>query len=139
MTALLSWMPLEVGRDLGWTLIHFLWQGLLLGALLHIALPFCRSAVARHNCALATLILMAWTPVATFLFLQDFGSHQTVIFASAPLPSAMPASWMSGLVLLWLAGVTALSLRAVIGWHLVRALERHDTLPVPADLLLRCR
>ncbi len=139
MTGLLSWMPLETARDLGWTLIHFLWQGLLLAALLHIALPFCRSAIARHNCALATLILMAWTPVATFLFLHDFGSHGVAVFANTPLPSAAPGSWMSALVLLWLAGVTALSLRALVGWHLVRALERHDILPVPADLLHRCR
>ncbi len=27
MTDMLSWMPLETVRDLGWTLIHFLWQG----------------------------------------------------------------------------------------------------------------
>ena len=72
MTALLSWMPLEIARDLGWTLIHFLWQGLLLAALLNAILPLCRTAVARHNCALATLVMMAWAPVATFLFLHDF-------------------------------------------------------------------
>ena len=33
MTELSSWMPLDAGRDLGWTLIHFLWQGALLAAL----------------------------------------------------------------------------------------------------------
>src|SRR4051812_9482287 len=118
MIDLLAWLPLETGRDLGWTLIHFLWQGLVLAALLHSVLPFCRSAIARHNCALATLILMAWTPVATFLFLHDFGSHGAAAFAAnAPLPSAMPATWMNGLVLLWLGGVAALSLRALVGWH----------------------
>ena len=39
-------MPLEIGRDLGWTLIHFLWQGLLLAALLHTILP----AVPQRDC-----------------------------------------------------------------------------------------
>ena len=138
MIDLLSWMPLDVGRDLGWTLIHFLWQGLLLAALLHMALPLCRSAIARHNCALATLILMAWTPIATFLFLHEHRGGPAFA-ANAPLASTMPATWMNTLVLLWLAGVAGLSLRALVGWHLVRALERHDTMAVPADLLHRCR
>jgi TonB family protein len=139
MIDLLSWMPLQTGRDIGWTLIHFLWQGLFLAALLHTALPLCRSAIARHNCALATLGLMVLAPIATFLFIHDFGhSTAAAIVANAPLPPAMPASWLNGLVTLWLAGVALLSLRALAGWQLVRSLERRDTLAVPADLLQRC-
>jgi len=72
MTNLLSWMPLETGRDLGWTLIHFLWQGVLLAALLNTILPLCRSAIARHNCALAILVLMALAPALTFVSIHDF-------------------------------------------------------------------
>lgn len=136
MIDLLSWLPPETGREIGWTLIHFLWQGLLLAALLHAVLPFCRSAIARHNCALGILILMAWTPVATFLVLHDFGTSPfSGTIAAGP---ALPAPWMNGLVLLWLAGIAALSLRALGGWQLVRALERRDTLTAPADLLRRC-
>jgi len=139
MIHLLSWMPPQTGRDIGWTLIHFLWQGFLLAALLHTILPFCRSAIARHNCALATLVLMALAPMATFLSIHDFGHHGAGAFAAnTTLPSAVPASWMNGLVLLWLAGIALLSLRALAGWHLVRSLERRDTLAVPADLLQRC-
>lgn len=138
MTVLLSWMPLETGRDLGWTLIHFLWQGFLLAALLHTILPLCRSAIARHNCALATLVMMALAPVLTFLFIHDFGSSSGAAQNAAGPAAAILAPWMNWLVILWLAGIAALSVRAVIGWHLVQSLGRRDTLAVPADLLQRC-
>lgn len=140
MTDLLSWMPLELARDMGWTLIHFLWQGLFLAALLHAILPFCRSAIARHNCALATLLMMAWAPVLTFLFLHDVTNTAVSDNAAggALAQASAIAPWIDWLVILWLAGVAALSLRALGGWYLVQANRRLDTLPVPADLLRRC-
>jgi TonB family protein len=143
MTDLLSWMPLETVRDLGWTLIHFLWQGLLLAALLHTVLPACRSAITRHNCALATLALMALAPVLTFLSLHQFANDGAAALpayaAAGPLSSApLLAPWMNGLVILWLTGIAALSLRAIAGWNMVQSLGRRDTLPVPPALLQRC-
>ncbi|HET7086383.1 MAG TPA: M56 family metallopeptidase [Rhizomicrobium sp.] len=137
MTDLLSWMPSEIGRELGWTLIHFLWQGFLLAALLHAILPRCRNAIVRHNCALATLVLMALAPVATFLSIHNLAKSGGLSLAAGPLPSAA-APWTVWLVTLWLAGVAALSLRALGGWYLVQCLRRFDTLAVPADLLRRC-
>ena len=137
MSDALSWMPPETGRDLGWTLIHFLWQGLLLAALLNTLLPMCRSAIARHNCAVATLVLMALAPIATFLFLHDFGKGGVAAAGALPLAS-ISAPWMNGLVILWLAGMAALSLRALGGWYLAQSLARRDTLAVPAELLQRC-
>jgi TonB family protein len=143
MTDPLSWMPLAIGRDLGWTLIHFVWQGLLLAALLYAILLLCRSAIARHNCALATLALMAVAPVATFLsihgFANDGGATLPADWAAGPFVSApLSAPWMSGLVILWLAGMAALSLRALGGWYLAQSLARRDTMALPAELLQRC-
>jgi TonB family protein len=143
MTGLLSGMPLETGRDIGWTLIHFLWQGLLLAALLNMILPACRSAIARHNCALATLAMMAMAPVATFLSIHDFGRNAAAAIAGSavtgPLPSAsILTPWMNWLAVFWLAGVVVLSLRALGGWYLALSLGRVDTLTVPAELLQRC-
>jgi len=137
MTAPLFWMPPETGRDLGWTLIHFLWQGLLLAALLNTLLPMCRSAIARHNCAVATLVLMTLAPIATFLFLHDFAKGGVAAAGALPLAS-ISAPGMNGLVILWLAGMAALSLRALGGWYLAQSLARRDTLAVPAELLQRC-
>jgi TonB family protein len=139
----LSWMPLATGRDLGWTLIHFLWQGLLLAALLNAILPLCRSAIARHNCALAILAMMALAPALTFLSIHDFGVNGGAALsenaAAGPLASAsLLAPWMNWLVILWLVGIAVLSLRALGGWYLVRSLGRLDTLAIPADLRQRC-
>lgn len=145
MTDLLSWMPLELARDMGWTLIHFLWQGLFLAALLHAILPFCRSAIARHNCALATLLMMAWAPVVTFLFLHDVSNTALAenaaggALAQASVLASTLTPWIDWLVVLWFFGVAALSLRALGGWYLVQANRRLDTLPVGGDLLRRCR
>ena len=139
MNPLLSWMPPEIGRDLGWTLIHFLWQGFLLAALLNVILPLCRSAIARHNCALAILVLMALAPGATFLFLHDFaGSAAFAENAAAGPAASLITPWMNWLVILWLAGIAALSLRAMGGWYLVQSKGRLDTAAVPAELLQRC-
>ena len=139
----LSWMPLETGRDLGWTLIHFLWQGLLLAALLNTILPVCRSAIARHNCALAILAVMALAPIATFLSIHDFGKNGGAALPESAAAGLLPSAsifvpWMDWLVILWLAGIAVLSLRALGGWYLVQSLGRRGTLAVPAELLQRC-
>lgn len=137
MTHALSWMPLDIARDLGWTLIHFSWQGAALAALLYAILPFCRSAAVRHNCALAVLALMLLAPAATFLFLHDAGGA-SALSASLALPVSF--AWeMDALVLAWLAGVALLSLRALGGWYMVHAHARQGALRLPADLLRRCR
>jgi beta-lactamase regulating signal transducer with metallopeptidase domain len=43
------------------------------------------------------------------------------------------ASWLPIAVLVWLAGVIALSLRLLMGWLLVRRMKSHGTTAVPAD------
>ena len=133
-----SLLPLAIGRDLGWTLIHFLWQGLLLAVLLHTILPACRSAIARHNCALTILGLMALAPVLTFLSIHDFAKSGGLATTAIPAPASIAAPWTDWLVILWLGGIAALSLRALAGWYLVQSLKRVDTLAVPAELLQRC-
>lgn len=155
MTHLLSWMSIATVRDLGWTLVHFLWQGLLPAALLQAVLPLCRSAVARHNWALATLAVMAFAPVATFLFIHQQGSDITpqgsntaTISGEFPydrfaphnvlVPTSVLTPWIDWLVVLWLAGVVVLSARALGGWYLAETLRRRDVFVLPADLLIRC-
>lgn len=141
MTDLLSWMPLEIARDMGWTLIHFLWQGLLLAVLLNTVLPLCRNAIARHNCALATLLMMAWAPVLTFLFLHNVTNTAPAENAGGGtlVQTLPPVPWIDWLVVFWLVGVAVLSLRALGGWYLVQSSKRLDTLPLPAELLQRCQ
>jgi TonB family protein len=140
MTDLL--LTLNGAHDLGWTLVHFLWQGLLLAALLHIILPLCRSAFARHNCALLTLMLMALAPVATFMSLhavdRDGGALARTAAATHLSAASVVVPAIDWLVVLWLCGVLGLSVRAIGGWSLANALGRQGTLALSPELLQRC-
>jgi len=166
-----------VFQSLGWTLLHFVWQGALV-ALLYAGVGLSlrhASANLRYTLACASMLLMLALPIATFLHLDstataiaserraahaspaepatareaasERGSAQARLYAnlllvrddeggvSAPLlgwaedrfTSAVP--W---LVLLWLAGALALTLRLAGGWVLAERLRRE-----PAGSLAR--
>ncbi|HIJ64375.1 MAG TPA: M56 family metallopeptidase [Candidatus Hydrogenedentes bacterium] len=56
---------------LGWVLVHFLWQGTVVGVLAAATMPLLarRSANTRYIAACAALLLMAAAPIITFLAL----------------------------------------------------------------------
>ncbi|MGC1105325.1 MAG: M56 family metallopeptidase, partial [Candidatus Acidiferrales bacterium] len=64
------WISPQLTHTLGWTLLHFLWQGLALAAICSALMAMCRAASARYVIALATLVLMLVAPVVTFFVLQ---------------------------------------------------------------------
>src|SRR5512137_1635592 len=70
MNNLASWISPEILRTLGWTLLHFLWQGAGLAALFAVASAVCRSASARYVLAVGALVLMLVSPVVTFTWLH---------------------------------------------------------------------
>jgi beta-lactamase regulating signal transducer with metallopeptidase domain len=94
---------------------------------------------------LAILVTMALVPVVTFLRLHALDSSGPIAVAVAIDPASLVAPqdaalpWTNRLVLFWLAGIAGLSVRALGGWWMARALTRQDTLAVPDDLLRRCR
>ena len=49
----------------GWSLIHFLWQGAVIALLLQGGLVACRTAAARYRWLMAALMLMLAAPIAT--------------------------------------------------------------------------
>src|SRR5713101_3772695 len=69
MSNIATWLSPEVLRTLGWTLLHFLWQGAGLAALFAVAAAVCRSASARYALAVAALLLMLASPIVTFVWL----------------------------------------------------------------------
>lgn len=71
---------------LGWTLLHFLWQGVLVAGLLWcvLALVGGRSARVRYGFACAALLLMAALPLTTFARLAAAEPRNA-------LPVALPA------------------------------------------------
>lgn len=81
----------------GWTLVHFAWQGALLGLLALTALRLLhgRSPQARYAAACIALAVMCAAPVATALALSaDAGARARMLAAS--LPQAWGAPWLPG-------------------------------------------
>jgi beta-lactamase regulating signal transducer with metallopeptidase domain len=160
MSNLASWISSEILRTLGWTLLHFLWQGAGLAALFAVACAVCRSASARYALAVGALGLMLVSPVVTFMWLHAQAhpavstgaegamtwaatstQHATALSGSrAPvaLTRSEPATGMLWLVEAWFLGVLLLSLRTAGGLFVIERMRRKEIRPVAAELYARC-
>ena len=149
---------------LGWTLVHFLWQGAAIALVYRVAdRALARhSANARYVLALGALLGMLAVSVTTLAY-EEASYYQSAPrttvaaqhFVLAAQPVAAPLSetarslqstpidrmslqrLMPYLDALWLAGVLFLSLRALGGWCLIRRLRRRTHQRAPHTLLLR--
>lgn len=123
-------------HHLGLTLLHFIWQGLLVGLVYGAILLLCRpaSANARYHLALAALTALAALPALTLWWLVGraetlatglAGHVESLAHATtsslAPGPTHDTMAWV---VFAWLAGVILLSIRLALGWHHVLRLRR---------------
>src|SRR6185312_9958852 len=113
---------------LAWTLIHFLWQGAAIAGLYSIARIFARRPQTRYLLGCAALSLMMLAPVATFIRAitpdaapgfhyaapavhSEWSTAPAVAIAS---PASLPVRATPWIVMLWLAGAGALSLRLLL-------------------------
>src|SRR6266851_2721687 len=160
MSNFANWISPELLRMLGWTLLHFLWQGAGLAALFAVANAVCRSAPARYALAVSALVLMMVSPVITFTWLRTqmnpavqtgaegastwagtstqnatalSGSHVPAAASRTEQPMAM--LW---LVEAWFLGVLLLSLRTAGGLFLIERMRRKEIKPVGGELYARC-
>ncbi|MDE2346288.1 MAG: M56 family metallopeptidase [Gammaproteobacteria bacterium] len=125
---------------LGWTLVHFVWQGIAVGLVYLCARHMLKgkSPRARYHLALGTLAALAALPVITFIHLagdavgQDpqLAAHMlSVVGAShaqhaagvSPGASALLGPWLQRLipwaVPIWLLGVSVATIRVFRSWH----------------------
>ena len=128
----------------GWTLLHFLWQGVLVAALYTLARALAGdrlSARGRYAIACASLCAMTAAPVLTFWWLADSGQAATGVLADRGVGQlaaggAYPAvtdPWQQALpaiVMAWFAGAAACSLRLFMGFISAAALRRSRHAPV---------
>jgi beta-lactamase regulating signal transducer with metallopeptidase domain len=130
---------------LGWTLLHFLWQGILVAALCALARALAGgriSARGRYAIACASLLAMTAAPVFTYWWLgnsgqaarigdlTDWGARQ---LAPGVAYSPVTDPWqqaMPGIVMAWFAGAAACSLRLLMGFISAAALRRSRHAPV---------
>jgi len=134
---------------LGWTFIHFLWQGALVGAATAIVLRLMRrqSAEARHAAALAAMAMIAAFPLVTFaLVLNDVLATIEIARAGADVTAATADSsdgaWWTmvdastpTLAIVWIIGAALLHLRLIVRWGRVERLRRCGVSPAAAPLV----
>lgn len=148
---------------LGWTLLHFCWQGTLLAILYAIVdrVTVRAATSVRYGIALLTLTLMPIAAIATFVEQQrlvaplsdsgqlitasQLGSIHTAVVTqikfAAPLveESELWIAWNADRLLpwidgLWLGGVLLLALRSFGGWLQLERIRREATIPVPLEV-----
>jgi beta-lactamase regulating signal transducer with metallopeptidase domain len=126
---------------LGWTLVHFLWEGLAIWLLYAVArrlMARSSSPNARYLLACAALATMMAAPLATWRLMQqpDASPGATYHIRSIPpapsttgvatatlsdsvratVPSGEPAELLTWIVIVWLAGAAVFSFRLAGGW-----------------------
>jgi len=151
-------------QALGWTLLHFLWEGTVIALVYRILdLVFARrSANFRYVIALAALLSLPAAALATLAYeeismdpatkhvvgaihtvastVQTFDPSFAEGTALAPLRDGrryVSAHLLPWLDALWLAGVVLLSLRALGGWWLLQRMSRSAMDAAPHTLRLR--
>lgn len=142
----------SVIQALGWTLVHFLWQGAAMGLLFGLVMRATASASAwlRYRLALALFIGVGMLPIVTFqmvfeashgpaaaLGLAQVTAHAGSVSAQAGLPWLLALEralepYLAWAVALWLAGVIVMSGRVCLDWWQVRRLTWVGVEPLPA-------
>jgi prepilin-type processing-associated H-X9-DG protein len=92
MELLQTFLSEQTIRQIGWVLIHFLWQGVAVMALLWCVLKMLGKASSntRYVVACAGLVLMALAPAATFMMLSD-DAPVAVVEPVSPSPAVSEA------------------------------------------------
>ena len=155
MNSLFAFIPVSLTEAIGWTLIHSLWQGLLIGLLTWLVLRSLNhfSARIRYRVAFAALLLLPALAAITFIRVYEPAVatvQQELLYmnsAAFNLTAAdTPASfnWLPLLpwvVTAWLFGAAFFMLRFAGGFLFVQRLRfaKHGKLPFHVQALLSDR
>ena len=152
---------LQTLHAIGWTLLHFVWQGAALAALLAAMLMTSRNANVRYMLGIATLILMMAAPVVTFFWLDHAATTTATVEMSVAasasdslaLDQAAPSSerfvhalaaeanrqdLMLWLVQAWFVGVMLLSARTAGGLLWLARARRGSIEPLSDEMYRQC-
>jgi bla regulator protein blaR1 len=131
-------------QSIGWALIHFIWQGTLIGGGTALALR----AMSRHSaatryvvacCGLGVMLLAPVASVLTTTVAADSVEAVSVVSAAPDLVTAVPIDRiLSVAVALWTVGVALLSIRLIAAWIGIEQMRR-TTREVDEAVCLRLR
>jgi GWxTD domain-containing protein len=142
MNMLAHWVQAPIAKALGWTLIHFVWEGASIAALLAAVLALRGASSARLRYGLAAFAMMsmpaAFGVTLALLWPSQAGVAPVVRNAAphgAPLPLALsqapstpvrpgPESPVPWVVPFWMLGVLAFHVRTLGGWAAAQRLRR---------------
>jgi uncharacterized protein (TIGR03435 family) len=139
---------------LGATLLHFLWQGIVIAAVYAAARRWigrARTPDTRYTLACAALAVMIAAPALTWILLRPPSPVSQTASFNAPLSAvptalhaapaafpavvyrAVPAPFLQWVVAVWFAGALVLWLRLLAGWTLTVRLRSRMTRPAPHE------
>ena len=139
----------EIAQRFAGSLLHFIWQGALVGFVTAVCLKFLskRSAELRYVIAAAAMAIMLAAPVLTFAFYGQTGAIALRLLqwtrtthggftASGPLTSGSDATavWAQWILLAWCAGVCSFLARLVMGWYLSHRMVRLSETAIPVQI-----
>jgi TonB family protein len=148
------WSSLSVGVSLiGWALLHFVWQGLLVGVIYFLGRSVLFRGESRYRWGMAALAVLAACPFLTIasMLRTPTSLHPAEATMGAVLTFGTSGGFSSDgrwidhldvllpwLVLLWSLGLLLLSLRAFRQWLNLRRLVRDaEALPAWNDRVAR--
>ncbi len=142
-------------ENLGWTLLHFLWQGLVIAAVyagIRKRLKPASSPNARYLLACAALALMIASPLITWIVLRPSGPIPDPVYrihgalpSTAVVPVALPASVRTAVpsaiqpqilpwvVAFWILGAAAFWVRLAGAWLFAARLRSAMVRPAPPE------
>jgi beta-lactamase regulating signal transducer with metallopeptidase domain len=146
-------------QALAWALLHFLWQGALLGLVAFVLFHVFSTPAARYRVGIATLTAMLLALAATTVWIAVRAEPTAGVAAGtsvvpdqrAPMPPsslravetapgrASGSTLPSTVLLVWLTGVIALSVRLLGGWLHARRVAHHDLRPAAPEILAMTR
>jgi beta-lactamase regulating signal transducer with metallopeptidase domain len=163
MMEAMNWLRNREAVALGWTLLHFCWEGTAIAMLYAIAnrITMHASRNMRYGIGMVALALMPLAAVATFIeqehLLVDLSRDGHDVIASQlgsihnsfvnAVPLAAPAvergelwiAWNADRLLpwvvgIWLAGVLLLAVRAAGGWWRLEQIRREARNAIPPEV-----
>jgi len=158
-----SWMQDGEMIALGWTLLHFCWQGVAIAFVYAAVDRMTWGAGVRVRYGVAILALMLMPIVAGITFVEQArlvvhvpqGGHDVVasqlgvihagLVKGLPMAAPMVESgevWIAGNARhlmpwidgVWMAGVLLLAIRALGGWYELQRLRRRAVAAIPSDV-----
>lgn len=147
MSAIEAMLGTPLAQAIGWALVHLVWQGAVVAGLLAAVLALLQrqSSHVRYLVSCGAMLLLLALAGATAYRAYDAGGDttlspataQTAIAADttpsqpadAPTLLARTRAWLPEIVLFWLAGVAALSIRLAGGWLRAQRLAKRNATP----------